>query len=609
VSIWTFSTATLDGAAVDFGSSRQRQLRIPAGEYATPFWVQFDGGRGFMVDTLPARIYVRCQTYRIWSALPVASVVVTPATADVEAPATTQPVAAAYDFDGVLFTGRTFAWSSDNPSAATVDPSTGLVTGVAAGSAIITATCGGQSDTCAVTVTVYADLVVASVTVSGAASVTEGGTVQQTAVARNVAGVILTGKTFTWDSSNDLVATVDTNGLVTGVAAGGPVTITATCDTVDGTHGVTVVGAGGVQPYFQDDFEVDGHVENGVYWSKPRQLVTTQAFSGVYSARSRHPAVIPATDTSDAATELRANYGGVQIGPAVWWEWYLYIPSNHFHTNQYSNRTKQVFTGLSLEAGTNVVTGPAGSFPTTVKGIAITLPGAGEAGSVGILANLHSVESDLSATLINMYNYTLNATGGLVVGTATATIPTTVSGVTANKQYQAGNHKHFMMWGHSYTNVNPLIARPVLLGELWPTYPLNGDIPGDSYLTLRYKRDGRMSTWNTASDGSRLNGVSSAGVGLLRGQWNRIRLHVDIGTLAASQAGTPDGVLQLWYNDNAIVNRADLRLYPVEQVGDTDVAKPYFSVGYMNGWLDGAFMESTDYFIDDFKMYVLDPGW
>ena len=48
-------------------------------------------------------------------------------------------------------TNKTVSWSSSNTSVATVDGS-GKVTGIAAGSATITATAGGKSATCAVTV-------------------------------------------------------------------------------------------------------------------------------------------------------------------------------------------------------------------------------------------------------------------------------------------------------------------------------------------------------------------------------------------------------------------------------------------------------------------------
>src|SRR5713101_6387654 len=82
----------------------------------------------------------------------------------------------------------------------------------------------------------------ATVTVTPAtASVVVGGTQQLTATLRDAANNVLTGRTVTWSSSNTAVATVDpATGLVSGVAPGGPVTITATSETKTGTSQITV---------------------------------------------------------------------------------------------------------------------------------------------------------------------------------------------------------------------------------------------------------------------------------------------------------------------------------------------------------------------------------
>lgn len=55
-----------------------------------------------------------------------------------------------------------------------------------------------------------------------------------TATLRDAGGNVLAGRTVTWSSSDTRIATVS-NGVVTGVAAGGPVTITATSEGVSGT--------------------------------------------------------------------------------------------------------------------------------------------------------------------------------------------------------------------------------------------------------------------------------------------------------------------------------------------------------------------------------------
>lgn len=74
----------------------------------------------------------------------------------------------------------------------------------------------------------------ASVTVTpSSASVVAGGTSAFTAAAFDASSNPV-GTTFTWTTSDPGIATVDASGVVTGVAAGGPVTVTAT--TPNGVH-------------------------------------------------------------------------------------------------------------------------------------------------------------------------------------------------------------------------------------------------------------------------------------------------------------------------------------------------------------------------------------
>ena len=87
----------------------------------------------------------------------------------------------------------------------------------------------------------HTHVAVASVTVTpAAATVQVGGTVQLTATPKDAAGNPLTGRTVTWASSDTSIARVDAKGLVTGKAAGGPVTITATSEGKSGSSAVTV---------------------------------------------------------------------------------------------------------------------------------------------------------------------------------------------------------------------------------------------------------------------------------------------------------------------------------------------------------------------------------
>ena len=85
------------------------------------------------------------------STVPVASVVVTPATATVAVGGTQPLTASVRDAAGNVLVGRAVTWTSSDTTRATVSAS-GVVTGRAAGSATITASSEGRSGTAAVTV-------------------------------------------------------------------------------------------------------------------------------------------------------------------------------------------------------------------------------------------------------------------------------------------------------------------------------------------------------------------------------------------------------------------------------------------------------------------------
>jgi uncharacterized protein YjdB len=171
--------------------------------------------------------------------VPVASVTVSPATASVQVGLTVQLTASPRDASGNPLSGRVVTWTSSAPGVATVNAS-GRVTGVAAGSATITATSEGQSGTAAVTVTTPAPAPVASVTLSPATvSLGVAGTQQLTATLRDASGNLLTGRVVTWASSNVLVGSVSGSGLVTGLVVGSA-TITATSEGQSGSAALTV---------------------------------------------------------------------------------------------------------------------------------------------------------------------------------------------------------------------------------------------------------------------------------------------------------------------------------------------------------------------------------
>jgi len=82
--------------------------------------------------------------------------------------------------------------------------------------------------------------VVASVTVAPmTTTIVAGGLANFTATARTAANVVIPAATFSWQTSNALVATVNASGIAMGVAPG-TVTITATSGTVSGSATLTI---------------------------------------------------------------------------------------------------------------------------------------------------------------------------------------------------------------------------------------------------------------------------------------------------------------------------------------------------------------------------------
>ncbi|WP_369765556.1 Ig-like domain-containing protein [Flavobacterium sp. WC2429] len=121
-----------------------------------------------------------------------------------------------YSANSVILGGGTGAWSSSNTAVATVDSTTGLVTGIAAGNSniiyTITGGCSGTK-TAQQSITINPDANIASVT--GTSPICISGTTTFTANS-----VTLGGGTGTWSSSNAAIATVNSSGLVTGIGAG-----------------------------------------------------------------------------------------------------------------------------------------------------------------------------------------------------------------------------------------------------------------------------------------------------------------------------------------------------------------------------------------------------
>jgi len=272
------------------------------------------------------------------STAPVASVTVTPASTSVSVGGVAQLTAIPKDASGNPLVGRVVTWQSSSAGVATVN-STGLVTGVAQGSATVTATSEGQSGTSAITVTVTVTPV-ASVTVTPAsASVLVGGTAQLTATPKDASGNPLLGRVVTWQSSSAGIATVNSTGLVTGVAQGSA-TVTATSEGQSGTSAITVtvppvasvavtpasanVFVGGTAQLTATPKDASGNPLAGrvVTWQSGNTGIATVNSTGLVTGVAQGSATVTATSEGQSGTSAitvttsTAPVASVTVAPA-----------------------------------------------------------------------------------------------------------------------------------------------------------------------------------------------------------------------------------------------------------------------------------------------------
>lgn len=168
--------------------------------------------------------------------IPVASVSLTPPSATLITGDSVRLVATTRSASGTVLAGRAIDWRSGAPNVAAVS-STGVVTAIAPGTAVVLATVEGVSALATITVALPS---VATVSLSPLLpTIDVGQSVQLSATTRALNGDVLTGRVVTWRTSNEQVAFVSSNGLVVGARAG-TATITATAEGVSVSTIVTV---------------------------------------------------------------------------------------------------------------------------------------------------------------------------------------------------------------------------------------------------------------------------------------------------------------------------------------------------------------------------------
>ena len=146
-------------------------------------------------------------------------------------------------------TSSAFNWTSSDPSIATVD-SNGVVKGIKTGTVTITVTtANGKTATCTVVVT-DSSVNVKKITLTPEEPIIGLGHVTQ--INATIEPENATNRELVWTSSDSSIATVDSNGVVTGIKAG---TVTITAKTKDGKVVATTtikVDAGEFEVYDAD---------------------------------------------------------------------------------------------------------------------------------------------------------------------------------------------------------------------------------------------------------------------------------------------------------------------------------------------------------------------
>ncbi len=159
--------------------------------------------------------------------IPVAIVSITPNAVSLLPGQTRRLVAQALDAQGRPLANRTYVWTSDNASIASVNLS-GDVTAAAVGSVLIKATSGGQTGSATVTVTSVpaASIVISPKPVSLTAPQTQQLSVQ---LFDSVGGALsASGRAITWLSRDPAIAAVSSSGQVASVAAGSTYVLAST---------------------------------------------------------------------------------------------------------------------------------------------------------------------------------------------------------------------------------------------------------------------------------------------------------------------------------------------------------------------------------------------
>ncbi len=308
-----------------------------------------------------------------------------------------------------LLTDRPLTWASSVGSVASVS-STGLVTALAAGTTVVSVTCGGVVGQFTVNVIEAVGLLEL---VPSTFTMLVGANQQIVATTRATNGTLLTGRTVTWTSLAPSTASVSTGGLVTGVSAGSTL-VTATSEGISAVASVTVlvapVASVSVAPR-ADTILVDESVtlaavvrdaannvlsDRAISWATLNPSIATVTQSGVVTGLLAGTARIEVSSEGKADTAMitvTAPLSGWIAGPS------MSVPRWHF--------SFAVVNGVAIAAGG--FNNPPPQHRQDVE--SISLPG----GSWATLPSRPSVQTSAAVSVVGNLLYAAGGTNNAVL--------------------------------------------------------------------------------------------------------------------------------------------------------------------------------------------------
>ncbi len=315
------------------------------------------------------------------------------------------------------------SWSSNNPSAASVDPGTGVVTGIAMGSATISytvsSTCGSSVSSANITISALPN----AGTLTGTTTICAGST--STFTSNGTAG-------GSWSSNNNLVASVNSSGVVTAVAPGNATityTVLNTCGTATATANVTinalpnagaVTGASSVCAGVITAFSSSG-TGGGTWSSNNTAAATVDPVTGAVTGVAAGSATISytvtagtcgsSTSSANITVNPSPNPGTISGATSVCAGATTTFTSNGMLLGTWSSNNTAVAT---VDPSTGVITGVAAG-TTTIK-YTIT-NGCGTASAtkpviVNPLANAGTVSGSSTVCIASATGYTTDGLSG-----------------------------------------------------------------------------------------------------------------------------------------------------------------------------------------------------